>query len=168
MLYHQSYDSPLGAMSLLATDKGLCGLYFQGQAYFEKGFETSERREVSRPVLEETVAWLSAYFSGENPSTADLVLDLHGTPFQLRVWQALRAIPYGQVTTYGDLAKDLQCRSAQAIGGAVGRNPIALIVPCHRVLGAKGQLTGYASGLQVKEALLRREGLELDSLVKGD
>ncbi len=166
MLYHQFYDSPFGELSLLATDKGLCGLYFQGQAFFEKGFENCHSIRTATPVIEETQAWLSAYFSGKNPSTTELILDLHGTDFQRQVWMALRDIPYGEVTTYGELAKQLHCRSAQAIGGAVGRNPISLIIPCHRVVGASGQLTGYAAGLDIKRSLLQREGLVLDSLEK--
>ena len=109
------------------------------------------------PVFKETRRWLDLYFSGNNPTKAPQ-LNLQGTPFQQKVWQELLKIPYGQTTTYGTIAQRISCRSAQAVGQAIHRNPIAIIIPCHRVIGADGSLTGYASGLDIKSRLL---GIEL-------
>lgn len=151
-------DSPLGALTLTSEDRYLTGLWMEGQAYTLEG-----QKPGNSPVLEAARAWLGDYFAGERPEPAWLSLSPKGTAFQKRVWQLLLEIPYGQVTTYGALAAKLAQErggkmSAQAIGGAVGRNPISIIIPCHRVIGANGGLTGYAGGLWRKEALLRLEG----------
>lgn len=157
MLYQKIYQSPLGAMRLVASETDLLAIYFVGQRYEGLGFEGESIQEQSTPILETGVAWLTAYFVGENPSPADLSFAPRGTAFQHRVWQALQAIPYGQVVTYGDLAEQLECRSAQAIGTAVGKNPLSILIPCHRVLGVDGGLRGYAGGLDKKEWLLAHE-----------
>ena len=163
MQYTGRYLSPLGEILLAADEAGLRGLWFAGQKYFARGLDRMrEEREV--PALAQTRRWLDVYFSGKAP---DFLPPLHlmGTDFQREVWEILLAIPYGKTVTYGEIAKQLAARrgvphlSAQAVGGAVGRNPVSIIVPCHRVVGAEGQLTGYAGGMDKKIALLRLEGL---------
>ncbi|HYE40950.1 MAG TPA: methylated-DNA--[protein]-cysteine S-methyltransferase [Ramlibacter sp.] len=151
------FDSPLGRMLLAATDRGLAGVWFEGQRH---GPDASLwARDASHPVLVQAVAQLRAYYAGER-STFDLPLDLQaGTPFQQSVWNALLAIPTGGTTSYAALARGLgRASAARAIGAAVGRNPLSIVVPCHRVLGTGGALTGYAGGLERKTALLRLEG----------
>ncbi|HEM6338466.1 TPA: methylated-DNA--[protein]-cysteine S-methyltransferase [Streptococcus suis] len=150
------YQSPLGAMSLVAGDKGLRGAWFEGQKYFE-AFLNEEVVLGSHPILNSTRLLLDAYFSGEQVDFSDLPLEPVGTDFQEKVWRLLKEIPHGQTTSYGHLARQLGQRSGQAIGGAVGRNPYSIIVPCHRVLNQKGQLTGYAGGLDKKIWLLQHE-----------
>lgn len=162
----------------MADEIGLTGLCFEEQKYvsFDR-WKTQEEREI--PVFQETKRWLDVYFSGREPDFLP-VLHLCGTMFQRNVWNILTKIPYGKTTTYGAIAKEiaedrnLQKMSAQAVGGAVGRNPVAIIVPCHRVLGAGGQLTGYAGGIERKKELLilenmiREEGTEYDRKRKND
>ncbi|MEG3342889.1 methylated-DNA--[protein]-cysteine S-methyltransferase [Streptococcus suis] len=150
------YQSPLGAMSLVAGDKGLRGAWFEGQKYFEAGLN-EEVVLGSHPILNSTRLLLDAYFSGEQVDFSDLPLEPVGTDFQEKVWALLKEIPHGQTTSYGQLAQQLGLRSSQAVGGAVGRNPFSIIVPCHRVLNQKGQLTGYAGGLDKKVWLLQHE-----------
>lgn len=150
------YHSPLGAMSLVATDKGLRGAWFEGQKYFERGLR-EEPVLGSHPILDQTRLLLDAYFSGQEVDFTALQLDAIGTDFQEKVWRLLKDIPHGQTTSYGRLAQQLGLRSSQAVGGAIGRNPYSIIVPCHRVLNQKGQLTGYAGGLDKKIWLLQHE-----------
>jgi methylated-DNA-[protein]-cysteine S-methyltransferase len=145
-------------MLLAATDLGLAGVWFVGQRH---GPDASGwRQEPEHPVLRAAVAQLTAYYAGER-SSFDLPLDLRfGTPFQQSVWAALQAIPRGGTTSYAAIARQLgRPQAARAIGGAVGRNPVSIVVPCHRVLGTGGALTGYAGGLERKTALLRLEGV---------
>lgn len=152
------YDSPLGEMLLAATDRGVCGVWFVGQRH---GPDASGWREApDHPVLVEAIAQLRAYFAGERTSF-DLPLDLqHGTAFQQSVWQALLAIPRGGTTSYAELGRRIgKPEAARAVGAAVGRNPVSIVVPCHRVLGTGGGLTGYAGGLERKTALLQLEGV---------
>ena len=162
MIYTCSYFSPLGMMLLAAGDDGLAGCWFYGQKYFKKGMP-SETKIGFHPLLIEAANWLDVYFKGKNPDFMP-PLSPQGTPFQKEVWDILLTIPYGETMTYGEIAKILAARrgistmSAQAVGGAVGRNPITIFIPCHRVLGAGGMLTGYAGGVEKKEALLRLEG----------
>ncbi len=158
MTVFADYVSPLGKSLLAADDEGLITLELSG---------TKDVAPVlDHPVLQETLRWLDIYFSGENPGFTPPI-HLIGTPFQMEVWRLLLDIPFGKTTTYGALAKEIARRrgirrmAAQAVGGAVGRNPIALIVPCHRVIGADGSLTGYASGLDKKARLLALEGIHL-------
>lgn len=150
------YQSPLGAMSLVAGDKGLRGAWFEDQKYFEAGLN-EEVVLGSHPVLNSTRLLLDAYFSGEQVDFLDLPLEPVGTDFQEKVWALLKEIPHGQTTSYGQLARQLGLGSGQAVGGAIGRNPYSIIVPCHRVLNQKGQLTGYAGGLDKKIWLLQHE-----------
>lgn len=153
-----TYDSPLGHMLLAATDAGLAGVWFIGQRHGPVDVEW--REDASHPVLRDAVAQLAAYFAGER-TAFDLPLDLQaGTAFQRSVWQALLAIPPGGTTSYAELGRRLgRPQAARAVGAAVGRNPISIVVPCHRVLGTGGALTGYAGGLERKTALLRLEGV---------
>lgn len=159
--FYAVYPSPLGPLLLQADSSGLSGLWFQGGKYCPKNVSTDGWGQC--PVLDRTREWLDVYFSGREPDFMP-PLRLNGTPFQSAVWDLLRRIPYGATVTYGELAEQLsQSRglarmSAQAVGGAVGRNPISILVPCHRVVGKSGALTGYAGGLEKKSALLRLEG----------
>ena len=157
MVFTQRYASPLGGLLLAADEQGLIGLWFDGARHFAANLPEA-REEKRTPVLDETARWLNDYFSGGQP---DFTPPLHliGSAFRLRVWARLLEIPYGQTTTYGALLGD--GASARAVGGAVGRNPISILIPCHRVIGADGSLTGYAGGIGRKCALLtlEREGV---------
>ncbi len=162
MQYTNRYSSPLGDILLAADGAALTGLWFERQKYFALCLDR-EHEEKEVPVLARAKSWLDVYFSGKEPDF-DVPLHFTGTAFQRDVWEILRTIPYGQTTTYGEIArqlaqkKRLERMSAQAVGGAVGRNEISIIVPCHRVVGADGNLTGYAGGIDKKAALLRLEG----------
>ncbi|MGY8905337.1 MAG: methylated-DNA--[protein]-cysteine S-methyltransferase [Burkholderiales bacterium] len=151
--------SPLGRMILAATNQGLAGLWFEGQKHLPA--DTARwPLEHQHPVLLQTVAQLNDYFAGRR-NTFDAVLDLRtGTPFQQSVWHALLAIPPGATTSYSALSQAIgKPRAVRAVGAAIGRNPISIVVPCHRVIGANGTLTGYAGGLHRKTALLQLEGV---------
>lgn len=163
MQYISHYASPLGIMLLAADDMGLTGLWFEGQKHFARRLDGAhEERQL--PLFDEVKRWLDLYFSGSKPDFTP-PLHLTGTAFECEVWAVLCAIPYGETTTYGEIAAQLARQrglahmSAQAVGGAVGRNPVSIIVPCHRVLGANGSLTGYAGGLERKRRLLTLEGI---------
>ena len=161
MQYTSRYRSPLGEMLLAADETGMTGLWFAGQKYFARHLD-KEQVEKEIPLFATVKHWLDVYFAGSEP---DLTVPLHftGTAFQNEVWGILCAIPYGQTTTYGEIAKQLAARrglphmSARAVGGAVGHNPISILVPCHRVVGLGGSLTGYAGGLERKRCLLALE-----------
>ena len=156
MLFLTHYASPLGPILLAADETGLTGLWFEGQKYFPS-FLGVDYQEKETPVLTETARWLDVYFSGKDP---DILPPLHpqGSPFRQAVWDILLTIPRGQTMTYGEIARRLGVRSAQAVGGAVGHNPISILIPCHRVVGSDGSLTGYAGGLDRKTRLLQLEG----------
>ncbi len=169
--YTSCYRSSMGEILLAADEIGLTGLWFAGQKHFARGLEgIHEAREL--PVFEEAKRWLDHYFSGREPDFS-VPLHIRGTSFQTEVWELLRAIPYGTTTTYGEIARKLAARrglahmAAQAVGGAVGRNPLSVIVPCHRVIGAGGRLTGYGGGLDKKIALLALEGVDLEAFSDG-
>ena len=155
------YASPLGEIAMAGDGEALTGLWFAGQRSFAAGLSPAHE-EKDLPVFALTRRWLDVYFSGREPDFTPPLLP-RGTAFQKAVWDILLTIPYGQTTTYGAIAAALAKErgvprmSAQAVGGAVGRNPISLIVPCHRVVGAVGSLTGYAGGLDRKQALLALE-----------
>ncbi|MBR7190030.1 MAG: methylated-DNA--[Oscillospiraceae bacterium] len=156
--------SPLGELILVSDGSALTGLRFTGQRHFPAGLPAPGPVSASE-VFEDTARWLELYFSGERPSLLPR-LSPEGTAFQRAVWERLLRIPYGKTVTYAELAAGLGT-SARAVGGAVGRNPISLIIPCHRVVGAGGALTGYAGGIGRKEALLRFErggALPLDAI----
>ncbi len=161
-VYH--YRSPLGGITLASDGTALAGLWFDGQKYFGDTL-SAEHREGALPVFAQTVRWLDCYFSGKDPGfTPPLVM--RTTPFRKTVWEILLSIPFGQTMTYGEIAgriaekRGLPGMSAQAVGGAVGHNSISLIIPCHRVVGANGSLTGYAGGLDKKLRLLALEDID--------
>ena len=167
MDYINHYCSPIGNILLAADDMGLTGLWFEGQKYFALNLDkVHEERKL--PVFEKAKQWLDVYFSGKEP---DFTVPLHftGTDFQNDVWEILCAIPYGQTMTYGEIAKKIAAKkglpsmSAQAVGGAVGHNEISIIVPCHRVVGKNGSLTGYAGGIDKKIKLLQLEKVNMES-----
>lgn len=162
------FQSPLGPMTLAATHAGLAGVWFDGQRHLppELATATDWPTDANHPVLKKTAQQLTQYFSGQR-QFFDVPLDLSGgTAFQLAVWQALLAIQPGQTTSYGNISQNISNPAAvRAVGAAVGRNPISIIVPCHRVLGADGSLTGYAGGLDRKTALLRLEGALAEKLL---
>lgn len=161
MVSIQHYDSPLGGILLAADEIGLTGLWFDGQKYFSRNLPP-DAIEQETPVLAETKRWLTRYFAGANPGALP---PLHpaGSPFRQAVWEILLQIPYGQTITYGEIARQLASQkglahmSAQAVGGAVGHNPISIVIPCHRVVGTNGSLTGYAGGIERKKFLLEQE-----------
>ena len=163
MIQTAFYDAPYGRYVMAAEDGALTGVWLEGQKYFPSGLP--EPSDGESEIFAHTRRWLDAYFAGRQPDVSDLPMAPQGSAFALNVWQLLLEIPYGQTVTYGELAKRLAERrglaqlSAQAVGGAVGHNPISIIIPCHRVLGAKNQLTGYAGGLDVKTFLLKLEGV---------
>ena len=159
MIYTVHYTSPLGGITLASDGMALTGLYFDGERDFP---DLSAAHKKDLPVFGEAMHWLDLYFAGKEPDFSP-ALNPTGTAFQQAVWEILRTIPYGGTTTYGAIAKRLEKvrgkrMSAQAVGGAVGRNPISILIPCHRVIGADGSLTGYAGGLDKKEYLLGLEG----------
>ncbi|MFC5498067.1 methylated-DNA--[protein]-cysteine S-methyltransferase [Caenimonas terrae] len=162
MKFHPStvqtrYAGPLGPMIVAATDRGLAGIWFEGQRHLPD--TTAWPHAPDHPLLREAVAQLGDYFAGRR-TQFELPLDLQGgTAFQQSVWQALLAIPAGGTTSYGDISRRVGRPAAvRAVGAAVGRNPLSIVVPCHRVLGRDGSLTGYAGGLERKSALLALEG----------
>jgi methylated-DNA-[protein]-cysteine S-methyltransferase len=160
-------DSPLGSMTLAASERGLCGAWFDGQRHGPSLEQIhSWTNTPDDPLLLQAAEQLHAYFSSQRKSF-DLPLDLsRGTAFQQSVWQALLQVDCGQHQSYGDLARQLNnAKAVRAVGAAVGRNPITIIVPCHRILGAGGQLTGYAGGLWRKGALLQLENQLMGSLM---
>ena len=157
-----TYASPLGPLLLSSEGDALTGLWLPGQKHFAAGLDPAAA-EGSTPALRAAAEWLDAYFAGRRPEPSALRLAPRGSGFQRLIWSLLTAIPYGETTTYGALAAQAEkClgrrTSARAVGAAVGRNPISILIPCHRVLGASGSLTGYAGGLDKKEWLLRHEG----------
>jgi len=156
MIEYCWHETPLGRMLFVARGECLSGAYFVGQKY-EARPHVQWREAGNNPVLSRTRAQMAEYFRGERHEF-DVALAPHGTPFQRRVWEALLRIQYRQTTSYGALARSLEMReSVRAVGAAIGRNPISVLIPCHRVLGADGSLTGYAGGLERKQALLALE-----------
>ena len=160
-MYIAVLPSPVGRLTLASDGRALKGLWLEGQKYFP-ALPADAEEAPELPVFSETKAWLEAYFS-YGPLPALPILAPEGSPFRRAVWACLLEIPYGTTTTYGTIADTLRRRglssSAQAVGGAVGHNPISILIPCHRVLGADGSLTGYAGGLEVKRTLLKLEGI---------
>ena len=164
MMYKSIYNSPLGPITLVSDGENLIGLYLEGQVHFE---QTIKEEVITRDDLSVFMLinnWLDKYFAGEVMEVGNLPLRLEGSPFRKSVWHILSKIPYGKLITYGDIAKEMalltgkERMSAQAVGNAVGHNPISIIVPCHRVVGSDGKLTGYAGGLDLKIKLLEIEG----------
>ena len=165
MQYTTTYSSPLGGILLAGDNIGLTGLWFDGEKYYADTLDP-EHEAKELPLFAGVKRWLDCYFSGNEP---DFMPPVHmiGSPFQLAVWEILRQIPYGQTTTYGQIAqmiaqqRGLPHMSAQAVGGAVGHNEISIIIPCHRVVGSNGSLTGYAGGIDKKLRLLTLENVDM-------
>lgn len=179
MVYICNYESPLGKLVMASDGKSLTGLWFEGQKYFastvakEVQCQLMMQRETQTslyeledklPVFEQTRQWLDCYFKGEEPQNMPPLAPA-GSEFRKLIWKLLLEIPYGTAVTYGELGRRAaaalgrETMSAQAVGGAVGHNPISILIPCHRVLGAGGTLTGYAAGIEIKEKLLKLEGI---------
>ena len=155
MISYIEHQSPLGTLLLAASERGLCGLYFDEHKYFDGPAGWS--RNAQHPHLQSAVRQLDDYFNGTR-DTFDIALDLRGTPFQQAVWNALQALPYGATTTYQAIAQRIaNPRAIRAAGTAIGRNPVSIIVPCHRVVGVSGALSGYAGGIERKRYLLALE-----------
>lgn len=168
MLYYKKIASPLGEITLRSDGTSLTGLWFKGDKHYsDKDIAGAVLSDL--PVFTQAEQWLDKYFAGENP-LIDMPLKLAGSAFQMQVWQLLQKIPYGSLTTYGDIAKSIAAQrglarmSAQAVGGAVGHNPLCIIIPCHRVVGSNGSLTGYGGGMPRKTALLQLEGVDMTKL----
>ena len=172
MIYISYYSSPLGELLLASEDDKLIGLWMEGQKYYFSNITGEIRRNDDDIVLIKTKKWLDRYFNGENPDVDELELNPKGSEFRKMVWEVLCDIPYGSVITYRDIAMIIEKRmgigkmSAQAVGGAVGHNPISIIIPCHRVVGKDGSLTGYAGGIDRKVYLLNHEGVNLEEVIK--
>ena len=168
MIYKTEIPSPLGTLILAADAEGLCGLWLPAQKQFTDALLKEVERKDNLPVFARTRAWLDRYFKGKAPSPDELPLHPVGTAFQQQVWAVLRTIPYGETTTYSAVAEKISLSqggkkgSSRAVGGAVGRNPISIIIPCHRVVGKSGSLTGYAGGIAAKKYLLSLEGVDID------
>lgn len=166
MLYQTEYRSPVGKLTLAGDGEKLTGLWLEGQKYFGGGAADAPCRE-DLPLFAQAKQWLERYFAGEQPAPLELPLAPSGGEFRRLVWRLLLEIPYGQVTTYGEIAKKAAARlgrdtmSGQAVGGAVAHNPISIIIPCHRVVGSGGSLTGYAGGIEKKRWLLTHEGVDV-------
>ena len=168
MIYTCHYNSPLGGILLAADEIGLTGLWFDGEKYFADNLP-AEHMERETPILAETQRWLDVYFTGKEPDFTP-PLNPVGSEFRKAVWEILLQIPYGKTTTYGEISRQLAHKmglermSAQAVGGAVGHNEISIIIPCHRVVGTNGSLTGYAGGIDKKRRLLELEHADMTGL----
>ncbi|GHT22398.1 methylated-DNA--protein-cysteine methyltransferase [Bacteroidia bacterium] len=168
MQFTNKYDSPLGGITLASDGESLTGVWFDGQKYF--GYTLSPKTEDKQlPVFEKAKKWLDCYFGGSEPNFK-LPVKMYGSEFRMAVWEILQHIPYGQLTTYGEIAAKIAQKrgvakiSAQAVGGAVGHNPVSIVVPCHRVVGTSGSLTGFGGGIQRKIDLLKLERVNMDKL----
>ncbi|MDR3755221.1 methylated-DNA--[protein]-cysteine S-methyltransferase [Enterocloster sp.] len=170
MYYEMKYDSPVGRLTLASDGLNLAGLWMEGQKYFGGTVPGELRPNEELEVFSRAKDWLDRYFNGKKPEPSELPLAPVGGEFRQTVWELLCEIPYGELTTYGQIAREAAKRlqresmSAQAVGGAVGHNPISIIIPCHRVVGTGGSLTGYAGGLYKKIWLLKHEGVKMDGL----
>ncbi len=167
MIYKTYYDSPIGKLMIVGDSNNIIGTWVEGQKYFGGNLSENISQEDGIPVFIKTKLWFDRYFSGEIVSPKELYLAPFGSHFRHVVWNTLLEIPYGEITTYGAIAKKVakilnkDSISAQAIGGAIGHNPLLIIIPCHRVIGANGNLTGYAGGIDKKLQLLKLEGVNL-------
>lgn len=176
MFYTSEYESPLGSITLASDEQNLVGLWLAGQKYYADTLKNADVQFTELPVHVAAKKWLDDYFLGKNPPLRRIPLAPQGSQFRRNVWDLLCQIPYGEFTTYGTLGKQMatlmgrQSRAGQAIGGAVGRNPVSIIIPCHRVIGTDGSLTGFAGGIDKKVKLLELEGVDVSVMtvpVKG-
>ena len=167
MSYYKNYTSPLGEILIVSDGENITGLWFEGQKYFKSALKDELILKEDLPILIKASNWLDDYFSGKSPKITDLALKAEGSEFRKYVWEELCKIPYGKTITYGEIAKTIASKtnkekmSAQAVGGAVGHNPISIIIPCHRVIGSNNNLTGYAGGIDKKTKLLELENVKL-------
>lgn len=165
MFYYTKYNSPIGKLTIASDEDNIIGLWIEGQKYFGGTISGQMKLAENIDILNKAKEWLERYFRGDKPSSSELPLKPIGGEFRQIIWGLLREIPYGKVITYGEIAKKVakiqnkERMSAQAVGGAVGHNPISIIIPCHRVIGAKGDLTGYAGGVELKKRLLEFENV---------
>lgn len=170
MFYFTTCDSPVGILTLASNGEKLSGLWIKGQKYFGGEFLGEAKKKDDLPIFLNVREWLKDYFAGKKPQINRIPLLSLGSEFRLQVWEILKKIPYGEVITYGEIAEMMAEKmgkasmSSQAVGGAVGHNPISIIIPCHRVVGTNGSLTGYAGGLDVKVKLLQLEGVDMTRL----
>lgn len=170
-MYSASYASPIGQLLLTSNGDALTGLWIEKQKYYADTAPVDLCEKDDLPIFKAVSSWLDAYFNKEHPEPFQYPLAPHGGSFRQKVWKILCDIPYGQVMTYGQIARQIATRtrknmSAQAVGGAVGHNPISIIIPCHRVVGTNGSLTGYAGGIDTKIKLLELEGVDMSYLFR--
>ncbi len=173
MIYSTEYSSPIGPLLLVSDGENLIGIWMKDQKHFADNLNNKTLKRVGKEeliIFNKVFKWLDSYFEGENPKISDLPLEPKGTEFRKSVWDILLEIPYGKTITYGEIAKNIakqmnkEKMSSQAIGGAVGHNPISIIIPCHRVVGKDGSLTGYAGGIDKKIKLLKHENVDMSKL----
>ena len=170
MIYITHYNSPIGNILLASKDNKLIGLWIENQKYYLSNFKEELQEVEDNKILNKAKKWLDRYFNGEKPKIKELEIEPVGSDFKKSVWKILCDIPYGKVITYNDIAKEIakekgiKKMSAQAVGGAVGHNPISIIIPCHRVVGSNGNLTGYAGGVERKKYLLEHEKVDMSNL----
>lgn len=170
MIYITHYNSPIGDILLASKNEKLIGLWLENQKYYLANFKEELKEVEGNDILNKTKKWLDRYFKGDKPKINELDIEPIGSDFRKSVWRILCNIPYGEVITYNDIAKEvakekgIKQMSAQAVGGAVGHNPISIIIPCHRVVGSNGSLTGYAGGVKKKKYLLEHEKVDMSKL----
>ncbi|MBQ9002777.1 MAG: methylated-DNA--[Eggerthellaceae bacterium] len=169
MRYLSHCDSPVGELTLAGDGAAVCGLWLEGQKYYCAKVPEGAPADDGAPGFDALRRWLDAYFAGERPAIADVPLAPRGSDFQQHVWRILAEIPYGGLTTYGEMAVRIarergRATSALVVGGAVGHNPVSVVAPCHRVVGASGSLTGYAGGLDRERWLLMHEGVDMGGM----
>ncbi|CCY46883.1 methylated-DNA/protein-cysteine methyltransferase [Firmicutes bacterium CAG:822] len=161
MKYKTTYKSVIGNLTLISDGTNLTHVILEKESYYQnikKEAKTNDNLE----IFKQTKIWLDKYFNKKKPNIDNLKLKLEGTPFQIKVWNILKTIPYGKTITYGNIAKKINSKtSARAVGGAIGHNPIPIVIPCHRVIGANNNLTGYTGGIDVKIKLLKLEGIDI-------
>lgn len=174
MQYSMKYESPLGCMTVTCSDDSILAVCLENQRYYADYFDAASADRSESPALSTAADWLDEYFRGRRPGITGLPLAPAGSRFRQTVWSILKEIPYGEVTTYGEVALEAARRlgrnhmSSQAVGGAVGHNPLAIMIPCHRVIGAGGNLTGYDGGIDKKVWLLKHEGADMTGLYVPD
>lgn len=170
MYYKSTYESPLGQIVIVSDDETIKGVWFADQKYFASNYDLDTAIDQETPVISQTKSWLDAYFAGENPPVDTSILNPEVTPYRQQVLDALLNVPYGQTISYQEIADQVAINtpgkrgSARAAGGAVGHNPISILIPCHRVVATNGALTGYAGGIDRKIALLALEGFDQSKL----
>lgn len=170
MYYYYIYNSPIGKITIASNEQNIVGLWLDKQKYYMDVLVGKEYQEKETDVIKLAKNWLDKYFNNERPQIDELPIEFIGSDFRKQIWEILAEIPYGKVVTYGDIAKQIakqkgiKTMSAQAVGGAVGHNPISIIIPCHRVVGTNGSLTGYAGGIETKIKLLEFEKVDMSKL----